>query len=192
MKTLTLLSRETLEVCFVMCWFFRAPSKRQKSSYCLKCRNALNTRKGAGQKCPGKLWSPVPGLDVLANRGDHSDPSLSLQGTHKSLKGNSRALSTVTAIIDGTGSVGKPSHLPQLQQVNTKHFGETGLSRARFIRAQSSFENGEWHRLHLKAAVVPQLRVGGKEGSLTQGTDSKRRWQWAVLGSGMFYLCLPC
>ncbi|XP_055004883.1 glucose-6-phosphate exchanger SLC37A1 isoform X2 [Boleophthalmus pectinirostris] len=27
-------------------------------------------------------------------------------GTHKSLKGNSRALSTVTAIIDGTGSVG--------------------------------------------------------------------------------------
>ncbi|NXC79469.1 G6PT2 protein, partial [Cercotrichas coryphoeus] len=35
-----------------------------------------------------------------------SDPSLSLQGTHKSLKGNARALSTVTAIIDGTGSVG--------------------------------------------------------------------------------------
>ncbi|KAJ7420043.1 hypothetical protein WISP_50574 [Willisornis vidua] len=28
-------------------------------------------------------------------------------GTHKSLKGNARALSTVTAIIDGTGSVGK-------------------------------------------------------------------------------------
>lgn len=28
------------------------------------------------------------------------------QGTHKSLKGNSHALSTVTAIIDGTGSVG--------------------------------------------------------------------------------------
>lgn len=27
-------------------------------------------------------------------------------GTHKSLKGNARALSTVTAIIDGTGSVG--------------------------------------------------------------------------------------
>lgn len=27
-------------------------------------------------------------------------------GTHKSLKGNSRALATVTAIIDGTGSVG--------------------------------------------------------------------------------------
>ncbi|POI35202.1 hypothetical protein CIB84_001046 [Bambusicola thoracicus] len=30
-------------------------------------------------------------------------------GTHKSLKGNARALSTVTAIIDGTGSVGKQS-----------------------------------------------------------------------------------
>lgn len=28
------------------------------------------------------------------------------QGTHKSLKGNSHALATVTAIIDGTGSVG--------------------------------------------------------------------------------------
>ncbi|CAN1754806.1 Putative glycerol-3-phosphate transporter 1 [Linum perenne] len=27
-------------------------------------------------------------------------------GTHSSLKGNSRALATVTAIIDGTGSVG--------------------------------------------------------------------------------------
>ena len=29
------------------------------------------------------------------------------QGTHESLRGNSRALSTVTAIIDGTGSIGK-------------------------------------------------------------------------------------
>lgn len=28
------------------------------------------------------------------------------QGTHDSLRGNSRALSTVTAIIDGTGSIG--------------------------------------------------------------------------------------
>lgn len=28
------------------------------------------------------------------------------QGTHDSLQGNSRALSTVTAIIDGTGSIG--------------------------------------------------------------------------------------
>ena len=27
-------------------------------------------------------------------------------GTHKSLKGNSKALATVTAIIDGTGSIG--------------------------------------------------------------------------------------
>lgn len=31
---------------------------------------------------------------------------LSLQGTHESLKGNAKALSTVTAIIDGTGSIG--------------------------------------------------------------------------------------
>lgn len=29
-----------------------------------------------------------------------------VQGTHESLRGNSRALSTVTAIIDGTGSIG--------------------------------------------------------------------------------------
>ena len=28
-------------------------------------------------------------------------------GTHKSLQGNSKALATVTAIIDGTGSVGR-------------------------------------------------------------------------------------
>lgn len=27
-------------------------------------------------------------------------------GTHSSLKGNSKALSTVTSIIDGTGSIG--------------------------------------------------------------------------------------
>ena len=27
-------------------------------------------------------------------------------GTHKSLRGNARALATVTAIIDGTGSIG--------------------------------------------------------------------------------------
>lgn len=28
-------------------------------------------------------------------------------GTHHSLKGNSKALATVTSIIDGTGSIGK-------------------------------------------------------------------------------------
>ncbi len=28
-------------------------------------------------------------------------------GTHKSLQGNARALATVTAIIDGTGSIGE-------------------------------------------------------------------------------------
>lgn len=31
-------------------------------------------------------------------------------GTHKSLKGNAKALATVTAIIDGTGSIGN-THL---------------------------------------------------------------------------------
>ncbi len=30
-------------------------------------------------------------------------------GTHKSLQGNARALATVTAIIDGTGSIGEIS-----------------------------------------------------------------------------------
>ena len=28
-------------------------------------------------------------------------------GTHKSLKGNAKALATVSAVIDGTGSIGK-------------------------------------------------------------------------------------
>lgn len=32
--------------------------------------------------------------------------SLYQQGTHESLRGNAKALSTVTAIIDGTGSIG--------------------------------------------------------------------------------------
>jgi hypothetical protein len=32
--------------------------------------------------------------------------AFSSQGTHKSLQGNAKALSTVTAIIDGTGSIG--------------------------------------------------------------------------------------
>lgn len=36
----------------------------------------------------------------------HPNAGVSLQGTHKSLKGNAKALSTVTAIIDGTGSIG--------------------------------------------------------------------------------------
>jgi len=37
-------------------------------------------------------------------------------GTHSSLKGNSKALSTVTSIIDGTGSIGK--HLNIFQSSN--------------------------------------------------------------------------
>lgn len=35
----------------------------------------------------------------------HCDDGL-MQGTHKSLKGNQNAKATVTAIIDGTGSIG--------------------------------------------------------------------------------------
>lgn len=31
-------------------------------------------------------------------------------GTHQSLKGNAKALATVTAIIDGTGSIGNTKH----------------------------------------------------------------------------------
>lgn len=46
------------------------------------------------------LWSPEL---RSASNSSHLPP----QGTHKSLKGNARALSTVTAIIDGTGSVGE-------------------------------------------------------------------------------------
>lgn len=37
---------------------------------------------------------------------NHTVSADTMQGTHESLKGNSRALSTVTAIIDGTGSIG--------------------------------------------------------------------------------------
>lgn len=33
-------------------------------------------------------------------------------GTHSSLAGNSKALATVTAIIDGTGSIGMAPFLP--------------------------------------------------------------------------------
>lgn len=35
-------------------------------------------------------------------------------GTHQSLRGSARALATVTAIIDGTGSIGKSDHSPYL------------------------------------------------------------------------------
>lgn len=51
------------------------------------------------------LWGPWVSLFLLLSWFTHalSPPP---QGTHKSLKGNSHALSTVTAIIDGTGSVG--------------------------------------------------------------------------------------
>ena len=41
--------------------------------------------------CHGDLMSPLP---------------VSFQGTHPSLRGSSKALATVTSIIDGTGSVG--------------------------------------------------------------------------------------
>ena len=51
-----------------------------------------------GQSLSGLLLGAASGL------GPHS--ALSPQGTHKSLKGNAKALSTVTAIIDGTGSIG--------------------------------------------------------------------------------------
>lgn len=37
---------------------------------------------------------------------NHTVSTDAMQGTHESLRGNSRALSTVTAIIDGTGSIG--------------------------------------------------------------------------------------
>lgn len=48
---------------------------------------------------------PVPwSVPLRPGLGPHS--ALSPQGTHKSLKGNAKALSTVTAIIDGTGSIG--------------------------------------------------------------------------------------
>ncbi|CAF97323.1 unnamed protein product, partial [Tetraodon nigroviridis] len=46
----------------------------------------------------GSQWAPTS--------HQHSLFPLSQQGTHESLRGNSRALSTVTAIIDGTGSIG--------------------------------------------------------------------------------------
>ena len=34
-------------------------------------------------------------------------------GTHSSIRGSSKALATVTAIIDGTGSVGESGAAPQ-------------------------------------------------------------------------------
>lgn len=44
-------------------------------------------------------------------------------GTHHSLHGNSKALATVTAIIDGTGSIGNTSlYLVYLQLLVLVHF----------------------------------------------------------------------
>lgn len=56
---------------------------------------------------PGKnptSWEPGGGKLKINNLTTFM--ILYQQGTHESLRGNSRALSTVTAIIDGTGSIG--------------------------------------------------------------------------------------
>ena len=39
---------------------------------------------------------------------------LNLQGTHPCLQGNTKAMATVTAIIDGTGSMGEELHVTTL------------------------------------------------------------------------------
>lgn len=51
---------------------------------------------------PGMNWGIVSRL-MIGTRAIYMSCQ---QGTHESLRGNSRALSTVTAIIDGTGSIG--------------------------------------------------------------------------------------
>lgn len=52
------------------------------------------------------LWVGRKFCDARLNM-NHTVSTDAMQGTHESLRGNSRALSTVTAIIDGTGSIGE-------------------------------------------------------------------------------------
>uniref|UniRef100_A0AAY4BSC1 Major facilitator superfamily (MFS) profile domain-containing protein n=1 Tax=Denticeps clupeoides TaxID=299321 RepID=A0AAY4BSC1_9TELE len=64
-------------------------------------------------------------------------------GTHKSLKGNARALSTVTAIIDGTGSVGKAKPLPHLGL--SDHMSLLQISAYTTVRKlQDCIEGTDW------------------------------------------------
>lgn len=49
---------------------------------------------------------PSPILVLLGALLSQASSSALPQGTHQSLKGNAKALSTVSAIIDGTGSIG--------------------------------------------------------------------------------------
>uniref|UniRef100_A0A663LT02 Glucose-6-phosphate exchanger SLC37A2 n=1 Tax=Athene cunicularia TaxID=194338 RepID=A0A663LT02_ATHCN len=59
-----------------------------------------------GKKAKKQTVMRVSSPPALLSHGYDSGIPLSLQGTHESLKGNAKALSTVTAIIDGTGSIG--------------------------------------------------------------------------------------
>uniref|UniRef100_A0A8C9K4X9 Solute carrier family 37 member 1 n=1 Tax=Panthera tigris altaica TaxID=74533 RepID=A0A8C9K4X9_PANTA len=52
------------------------------------------------------MFSTISRMGLEATIGESPRPFFLSSGTHKSLKGNSHALATVTAIIDGTGSVG--------------------------------------------------------------------------------------
>lgn len=62
------------------------------------------------QLLPFPKLAPLPALVLPGAASPFGPPRsiliLSPQGTHQSLKGNAKALSTVTAIIDGTGSIG--------------------------------------------------------------------------------------
>lgn len=99
------------------------------------------------------------------------------QGTHKSLKGNAHALSTVTAIIDGTGSVGmqraaqSPSYLTGAQgSKGTLNSLALKTRAARGVK-RGDANRGETHRPQMREQQECLVK-GGDPSSVSGGALS--------------------
>ncbi|OWM79454.1 hypothetical protein CDL15_Pgr022866 [Punica granatum] len=90
-------------------------------------------------------------------------------GTHSSLRGNSRALATVTAIIDGTGSVGAAIGPLLTGYISARSWNEVftmlmgaalvaGLLLTRLVMAEMAAKIGEW-RSQARPRVAEGLDV---------------------------------
>ncbi|CAI0404838.1 unnamed protein product [Linum tenue] len=85
-------------------------------------------------------------------------------GTHSSLKGNSRALATVTAIIDGTGSVGAA-----IGPLLTGYISATSWSAVFTMLMGAAFVAG----LLLTKLVIAEVGAKIAESSRSQGSPSQ-------------------
>ncbi|KAG6500293.1 hypothetical protein ZIOFF_040136 [Zingiber officinale] len=89
-------------------------------------------------------------------------------GTHKSLKGDSRALATVTVIIDGTDSVGAA-----IRPLVTGFLSTKGRSSVFMMLMFGAFVAGT-----LLRRVRGLLRLSATAMTAGEGSDGCRQWLW--------------